>query len=1103
MRRQHICLYALLFMMAFILPSLEAVTDPPTTTLLTATPTLPTSSSSTSTSPTTVSSTATTTTVPETYDTTTSSPTTVITSSVITVISTTNVPTTTIAGSASISVSGGNFEVYTGSMATATGVASAGTISATKGQVTSTLTNGVLNWNWKFTSKDVSDTGAVLFTLAPQNGGIQVTATIQLVIYASPPTISLDGKVVSIVNGQVKNSGTTSSISALKPSVGLIKATVTGGPYTWTSASNALSDDALINGVTLTAISTDGTQSASAFFFISGGAKSPNIYSLTYAIQTDVPAIDAANDPNALENFNEATAYLVGIDSKMVSTAFFGVPGRMRILASGGSIAQVKIINLPLSAAQSMLTNVANGVASGQYATRLSRTGFLSSSSSKVALFSAPKVIDSSGNEVNNPLPQWALITIIAVSSTVGLLCLLFILVKWCGNGSSCCHDDSKYQDGSSVGLSYPKNHYGHAGKYEDNFEDDFSRRSFIPATNESTSLLAPPPALPSNRRLFVDPLNQGTLRTIYLRIVSNGETLPLNIGPNESLREIKRKLFNYFPEFEDQDLTFLFNGQKIPDTARLADTQYSDGTIIHVVCRAENKKSPGDNKSASVGITDILSALAKRASDDVLVRQNARQTLAAIDNPSAVNEAVKSLMEAEATIKTVKLPRTDENWLPWDEETPDESVFDVGKALPFQRTEYFTLLGKPVGADGPIIQRGLCKPMNVHSDGNVEGVNAIVWQAVVGSKTVVIKGLLPYNDLDGYEKQYASQESEYKVPLSLPPNPHVIPILHQFIGSSVLVYPWIPEPMRGLSAEIFLTQGRRFIRRFTTYVVMEYYPSTLRKFCNDLKASGEVITERQLCLMALQLLKAVQHLNNHKVVHRDIKDDNVFRTSEGILVVADFGCAMECGTQVYQRKEDILNQIGAPQFTAPEVHRALNEGPLRKNPSLLWDILRQNDVYAVGVMLYGILGIRVPNTTAPYESSDIPDLPSIYSPIVNKFLRGLVEYDPSVRTTAAAGVRKLSFILWGPPSAVAASNTSVSQWLIERRLDLVFNCIDPDNKSVVGYLGESIWPPVTGIERSACSNYFQNVNVAELMRLQQAISERKLRPLPGVASVV
>jgi serine/threonine protein kinase len=285
--------------------------------------------------------------------------------------------------------------------------------------------------------------------------------------------------------------------------------------------------------------------------------------------------------------------------------------------------------------------------------------------------------------------------------------------------------------------------------------------------------------------------------------------------------------------------------------------------------------------------------------------------------------------------------------------------------------------------------------------------------------------------------------------------------------------------------------------------VVMEYYPSTLRKFCHDLKASGETIKERQLCLIALQLLKAVQHLNNHKVVHRDIKDDNIFRTSEGILVVADFGCALECGSQVYQKIEDLTNQIGAPQSIAPEVHRAIKDGPARKNPSLLWDILRQNDVYAVGVMLYSILGIRVPNAAAPYESEEIPDLPSTFSAPINKFLRGLVEYDPSVRTTAAAGVRKLSFLLWGPPSHVAASNASVAQWLLERRLDLVFNCVDPEYNSVVGYLGESIWPPVTGIERSACSNYFQNVNIAELMRLQQALSDRKLRPSPYVASVV
>ena len=88
-------------------------------------------------------------------------------------------------------------------------------------------------------------------------------------------------------------------------------------------------------------------------------------------------------------------------------------------------------------------------------------------------------------------------------------------------------------------------------------------------------------------------------------------------------------------------------------------------------------------------------------------------------------------------------------------------------------------------------------------------------------------------------------------------------------------------------------------------------------------------VDERVLLILAMQLLGAVSHLHKHRIVHRDIKADNVMireRESEGNIefVLIDFGCALDC--QRYELDEFNMpypvpmSKGGAPGYLAPEV---------------------------------------------------------------------------------------------------------------------------------------------------------------------------------------
>lgn len=49
-------------------------------------------------------------------------------------------------------------------------------------------------------------------------------------------------------------------------------------------------------------------------------------------------------------------------------------------------------------------------------------------------------------------------------------------------------------------------------------------------------------------------------------------------------------------------------------------------------------------------------------------------------------------------------------------------------------------------------------------------------------------------------------------------------------------------------------------------------------------------------CLMG-QLLKAVEHLHDNWILHRDLKTSNLLLSHKGILKVGDFGLAREYGS--------------------------------------------------------------------------------------------------------------------------------------------------------------------------------------------------------------
>ncbi|RWS29291.1 cyclin-dependent kinase 11-like protein [Leptotrombidium deliense] len=77
-------------------------------------------------------------------------------------------------------------------------------------------------------------------------------------------------------------------------------------------------------------------------------------------------------------------------------------------------------------------------------------------------------------------------------------------------------------------------------------------------------------------------------------------------------------------------------------------------------------------------------------------------------------------------------------------------------------------------------------------------------------------------------------------------------------------------------------------------YIVMEYVEHDLKSLMETMKQPfliGEVKT------LMIQLLRAVAHLHNNWILHRDLKTSNLLLNHRGILKVGDFGLAREYGS--------------------------------------------------------------------------------------------------------------------------------------------------------------------------------------------------------------
>jgi serine/threonine-protein kinase len=214
---------------------------------------------------------------------------------------------------------------------------------------------------------------------------------------------------------------------------------------------------------------------------------------------------------------------------------------------------------------------------------------------------------------------------------------------------------------------------------------------------------------------------------------------------------------------------------------------------------------------------------------------------------------------------------------------------------------------------------------------------------------------------------------------------------------------------------------------RSRPYMVMEYIDGEPLR---ALLAREKRLSVDQVVDFGEQLAAAMAHAHSQGVVHRDLKPENVLVTSQGKLVVTDFGVAFMAGARRLTWRW-FSTALGTPDYMSPEQIQG-KRGDAR------------SDVYAIGVMLYEMLAGRVPwegdnalSVMSQHISAPVPPLHEINSavpPPIEGIIRKCLRKNPDERYEDATSLLKdlqnwrdlpLSQFIFGDEQTIAPPGNS------------------------------------------------------------------------------
>ncbi|XP_029387716.1 serine/threonine-protein kinase Nek1 isoform X3 [Mus pahari] len=179
-------------------------------------------------------------------------------------------------------------------------------------------------------------------------------------------------------------------------------------------------------------------------------------------------------------------------------------------------------------------------------------------------------------------------------------------------------------------------------------------------------------------------------------------------------------------------------------------------------------------------------------------------------------------------------------------------------------------------------------------------------------------------------------------------------------------------------------------------YIVMDYCEGgDLFKRINAQK--GTLFQEDQILDWFVQICLALKHVHDRKILHRDIKSQNIFLTKDGTVQLGDFGIARVLNSTV----ELARTCIGTPYYLSPEIC----ENKPYNNKS---------DIWALGCVLYELCTLKhafeagnMKNLVLKIISGSFPPVSLHYSYDLRSLLSQLFKRNPRDRPSVNSILEK------------------------------------------------------------------------------------------------
>jgi len=168
-------------------------------------------------------------------------------------------------------------------------------------------------------------------------------------------------------------------------------------------------------------------------------------------------------------------------------------------------------------------------------------------------------------------------------------------------------------------------------------------------------------------------------------------------------------------------------------------------------------------------------------------------------------------------------------------------------------------------------------------------------------------------------------------------------------------------------------------------YLVTEYHPAGDLHTFLLLKGSPRHVVRFYMA----ELLIAIEHIHSKRIVHRDVKPENLFIDSDGHVVLGDFGLARKLTLGGNTISSD--DMFGTPAYTPPEIFTGEAYGC-------------EVDIWAFGVMLYELITGK-----EAFKSNSVPqDDPTWLAHLARNIIHDELDDSPHLTSESTDLIGKL-----------------------------------------------------------------------------------------------